>query len=55
MRWSLDIEEYGERIVLKWIKGTDNIPGDAISRNPADRDVAKHRKMPEARWNGLCV
>ena len=34
LRWSLNVEEYGERIQRVWLKGTDNVLGDAPSRNP---------------------
>ena len=48
LRWSLEIEEYGvgSRIERRWIKGVDNILGDAPSRNPPTRDEV--RDLPVA-------
>ena len=46
LRWSLDIEEYGDRVKLHWIKGTDNVMSDTVSRNPVDRDKAREQAMP---------
>ena len=46
LRWSLDSEEYGDRINLRWVKGVDNVLADAISRNPKDRGEARERRMP---------
>ena len=46
LRWSLDVEEYGERIQRVWLKGTDNILGDAPSRNTSDRNIARQLPVP---------
>lgn len=46
LRWTLDLEELGSRVVRVWLRGEDNILGDAPSRHPADRDVLKNMKVP---------
>ena len=46
LRWSLDIEDFGDRIAIKWVRGVDNILGDGVSRNPPDRDAARSTSMP---------
>ena len=46
LRWSLDLEEYGTRLVRQWIRGADNILADSPSRNPEDRDAAKALVVP---------
>ncbi len=35
---ALEVEEYGHRYRRVWIKGKENILGDAPSRNPKDRE-----------------
>ena len=37
LRWSLDIDDIGDRILRIWAKGADNVLGDGPSRNPKDR------------------
>ena len=46
LRWSLDIEEYGDRVRLHWVRGAENVLADALSRNPPDRDQARQQTMP---------
>ncbi|MCS5674156.1 MAG: Ty3/Gypsy family RNase HI domain-containing protein, partial [Acidimicrobiales bacterium] len=46
LRWTLEIEEMGLKITRVWIKGTDNILGDAPSRNPRDRDAVLDLRVP---------
>ena len=46
LRWAIDVEEMGDRIQRIWIKGTENILGDAPSRNPPDRDVCRDLPVP---------
>ena len=46
LRWSLDLEEYGTRLVRQWIRGADNILADSPSRNPKDRDAARALVVP---------
>jgi len=46
VRWALDIQELSARVTKVWIKGTENILGDAPSRNPKDRDFVKDLQIP---------
>ena len=46
LRWALDIEELGGRVIKVWLKGKDNILADSVSRNPVDRDVARRLVVP---------
>ena len=46
LRWSLDLEELGSKISRIWLKGTDNVLGDAPSRNPPDRDRLHRLPVP---------
>ena len=39
LRWSLEVEEMSKNVQRIWIKGSENIIGDAPSRNPEDRDL----------------
>ena len=42
----MDLEELGDRVQRIWIKGQDNILGDAPSRNPEDRDACRNLPVP---------
>ena len=46
LRYPLEVEELSKRVTRIWIKGTDNVLGDAPSRNPKDRDTVKHLAVP---------
>ena len=46
LRWALEVEELSGRLVKVWIKGQDNILGDAPSRNVKDRDKVKYLPVP---------
>ncbi len=46
LRWSLELEDLCTRVTRVWIKGTDNVLGDAPSRNPKDRDAVKDLPVP---------
>ena len=46
LRWALDLEDLGSRVVRVWLRGEDNILGDAPSRNPEDRDVLHTLRVP---------
>ena len=46
LKWSLDIEEFGDRIIRVWIKGTANILGDVPSRALIDREALAKLPMP---------
>ena len=41
LRWAINLEEVGDMVQLVWIKGADNVLGDAPSRNPAGGFLSK--------------
>ena len=46
LRWSLDLEELGSKISRIWLKGVDNVLGDAPARNPHNRDMLYKLPIP---------
>ena len=46
LRWTLEIEEIGDRVQRIWLAGKENILGDAPSRNPADGDFVQNLPVP---------
>ena len=46
VRWSLEVDEMTSKVTRVWLKGEDNILGDAPSRNPKGRDAARDAAPP---------
>ena len=46
LRWAIDLEEFGDSISRIWLKGSENILGDAPSRNTFDRDTCQRLALP---------
>ena len=46
LRWAIDLEELGSMVKRVWIKGSEHVLGDGLSRNPPDRDTCKRLAIP---------
>ena len=46
VRWSLEVDEMASKVTRVWLKGEDNILGDAPSRNVKDRVKIQYCNVP---------